>query len=67
MPAQTQITIPTELADRLTRAAQAMSVDLSAYLTYLEQCRVGRLDAKAQDAALFMCSKHGPSLRKLAQ
>ena len=44
-----------------------MGLTLTAYITFLEQCRLGRLDAKAQDAARFMFSKHNESLRKLAQ
>lgn len=67
MVAQTQITLPTELVDRLTRDAKAMGLELPAYLAYLEQCRLGRLDAKAQDATRFMFLKHAESLRKLAQ
>jgi hypothetical protein len=67
MVAQTQISLPTDLVDRLMRGAKAMGLELPAYLVYLEQCRLGRLDTKAQDAARFMFSKHGDSLRKLAQ
>lgn len=63
----TQVNLPSDLVDRLTQAAKAMGLDLPAYLVYLEQCRAGRLDAKAQDAARFMFSKQGDSLRKLAQ
>ena len=62
-----QVTLPVELAERLERDARAMGLDLPAYLVFLDQCRSGRLDAKAQDAARFMFSKHGESLRKLAQ
>jgi hypothetical protein len=67
MVALKQISLPADLADRLTAAAKAMGLDLPAYLIYLEQCRLGRLDAKAQDATRFVLSKHGESLRKLAQ
>lgn len=59
--------VPLEMAERFERDAQAMGLDLLAYLAFLEQCRLGRLDAKAQDAAKFMISKHGESLRKLAE
>jgi branched-subunit amino acid aminotransferase/4-amino-4-deoxychorismate lyase len=62
-----QITLPAEQAERLQRDATAMGLSLPAYLTFLEQCKSGKLDAKAQDAARFMLSKHGDSLRKLAQ
>ena len=63
----TQVALPTDLVERLTRDAKAMGLELAPYLVFLEQCRSGRLDAKAQDAARFMFSKHGESLRKLAQ
>lgn len=62
-----QVTLPLELAERLERDAKSMGLDLPAYLAFLDQCRSGRLDSKAQDAARFMFSKHGESLRKLAQ
>lgn len=62
-----QVELPADLAARLQRDAQAMGLSLPAYLAFLEQCRQGRLDAKAQDAARFMFSKHGDSLRKLAE
>ncbi len=67
MATMTQVNLPTELVERFTQAAKAMGLDLPAYLVYLDQCRLGRLDPKAQDAARFMFSKHGDSLRKLAQ
>lgn len=67
MNAFTQVTLPTDLADRLMQEAAAMRVDLATYLAFLENCRAGRLDAKAQDATRFMFSKHSESLRKLAQ
>lgn len=60
-------TIPEDMAERFERDAQAMGLDLPAYLAFLEQCRLGRLNPKAQDAARFMMSKHGESLRKLAE
>lgn len=63
----TQITLPTDLVERLQREATAMGLSLPAYLVYLDQCRLGRLDFKAQDAARFMLSKQGESMRKLAQ
>lgn len=63
----TQITLPAELVARLTANAAAMGLDLAAYLIYLDKCRTGQIDAKAQDAARFMFSNHGESLRKLAQ
>lgn len=62
-----QVTLPKELAERLQAEAKAAGLDLPAYLAFLTQCRLGRLDPKAQDAARFMFSRHGPSLRKLAQ
>ncbi|MDQ7012627.1 MAG: hypothetical protein Q9O74_01870 [Planctomycetota bacterium] len=55
------------MAERFERDAEAMGLELLAYLAFLEQCRLGRLDPKAQDAARFMVSKHGESLRKLAE
>lgn len=65
--ATTQVTLPQDLVERLERKAKAMGLDLGAYIVYLEQCRAGRLDAQAQDAARHMFSKHGESLRKLAE
>ena len=67
MVAQTQVILPTELVERFTQDAKMMGLDLAAYLVYLEQCRLGRLDAAAQAASRFMLSNHGESLRKLAQ
>jgi hypothetical protein len=55
------------MAERFERDAHAMGLDLPAYLAFLEQCRLGRLDPQAQDAARFIMSKHGESLRKLAE
>ena len=63
----TQVSLPTDLVDHLSKDAKAMNLDLAAYLVFLEQCRNGRLDAKAQDAARFLFSKHSESLRKLSQ
>jgi hypothetical protein len=62
-----QIELPIEQFRRLEEEAKKMGVSLPAYIAFLEQCRLGRLDPKAQDAARFMFSKHGDSLRKLAQ
>lgn len=62
-----QVMLPTDLVERLTKAAEGMGLSLPAYLVHIEQCRLGRLDVKAQDAARFMFSKHSESLRKLAQ
>ena len=67
MVALSQISIPTDMAKRLEAAAAAMGMDIPAYIAFLEQCRQGRLDAKAQDAVRFMFRKHDESLRKLAQ
>ena len=63
----TKIELPTELADRLGRAAAAMGMDLPTYLAFLQHCRDGALTGDAQDAARFMFANHGDSLRKLAQ
>ena len=63
----TQVTLPKDLVERFERDAKAMGLSLPAYFAYLEQCRLGRLDPKAQDAARFMFGKHRESLRKLAQ
>jgi len=62
-----QINLPSDMAKRLEAAASAMGMDIPAYIAFLEQCRQGRLDPKAQDAARFMFRKHDESLRKLAQ
>lgn len=61
------IELPIEQFRRLEEAAKKMGLSLPAFIAFLEQCRLGRLDPKAQDAARFMFSKHGESLRKLAQ
>lgn len=61
------IELPIEQFRRLEEQAKKMGLSLPAYIAFLEQCSAGRLDAKAQDAARFMFSKHGESLRKLAQ
>lgn len=63
----TRIELPAELADRLERAAAAMGMDLATYLAFLQHCRDGALSGDAQDAARFMFTNHGDSLRKLAQ
>lgn len=62
-----QVTLPVDLAERLEQGARAMGLDLPAYLAFLDQCRLGRLDVRAQDAARFMFSRHSESLRKLAE
>lgn len=62
-----QITLPKELVDRLTANAASMGLDLAAYLVFLEKSRTGLLDVHASDAARFMFSNHGDSLRKLAR
>jgi len=65
--ATTQVTLPADLVERLMAKAREHGLDLGAYLVYLEQ-RESRLgDPKAQDAARYMFSKHGSSLRKLAE
>lgn len=61
------VELPIEQFRKLEEQAQKMGLSLPAYIAFLEQCRTGKLDAKAQDAAKFMFSKHGDSLRKLAQ
>lgn len=62
-----QVTLPLELAERLERDARAMGLDLPAYVVFLDACRRGLLDAKAQDAASFMFAQHSKSLEKLAK
>lgn len=64
---QAQVTLPKELVEQLEADAIAVGLDLPAYLKFLRHCQAGALDAKARDAARFMFSKHGDSLRKLAQ
>jgi len=64
---QTEVTLPRELVEQLEADAKAAGLDLPAYLKFLRHCHAGHLDAKARDAARFMFSKHGDSLRKLAQ
>lgn len=59
--------IPTPLADRLMREAEAMNLSIGAYLLFLEQCRSKRLDAKAQDALRHVLRTQRESLEKLAQ
>ncbi len=63
----TQVSLPTDMVERLQAAAKSMGMDLATYLAFLEQCRANRLDPKMQDAAKFMLSNHAESLRKLAQ
>lgn len=63
----TQVSLPSDLVERLTKDAKAMNLDLAAYLVFLEQCRQGRLDAKAQDAAKSVFTKYSEAFRKLAQ
>jgi hypothetical protein len=66
--ANTQVTLPLELAERLERDAAAKGLDLPAYLRYLvDDGRTGPPDAKAQDAARFLLSKQHASLKKLAE
>lgn len=65
MSQTTQITIPTDLAERLQKEAAAMGVDLPKYLSMV--ARLSGLDAKARDAARFVLSTQRDSLRKLAQ
>lgn len=65
--AQTQVTLPTDLVDRLTAAGKAMGLGLPAYLLFLEMCQAGKLDEDAQDAVRFMFSTQGASLKKLAE
>lgn len=67
MVAPVSVTLPADLVARLEADAKTMGLDLAAYLAFLEQCRLGRLDGKAQDAAKFVFSMHADSLRKLAQ
>lgn len=66
-PKLASVTLPADLVVRLNAAAHAMGLDLPTYLVFLEQCRSGRLDRPAQDAARFMLQHHDASLRKLAQ
>ncbi len=63
----TQISIPIDLAERLAESAKKMGLDIPAYLVYLEKVHAGQISARAQEAAKFLFSKHGESLRKLAQ
>ncbi|MGE0434935.1 MAG: hypothetical protein AB7K09_24795 [Planctomycetota bacterium] len=59
--------LPTELAEQLLRNAAAMGMDLATYLVYLEQHRLGRLDATLDSGLHFALREHDQSLRKLAQ
>ena len=63
----TVVQLPADLVERLTQDARAMGLELAAYLVYLEQLKLRRLDSKSQDAIRFVFSKHRESLRKLAQ
>ena len=63
----TQIELPTDMAERLTKAASEMGLTLPAYLVFLERSQSGRLDAKAQEATRFVFSQQKDSLRKLSQ
>lgn len=63
----TQINVPSEQAERLEVGAKAMGLTIPAYIEFLEQCRLGRLDPAAQSAARFAFSTQAESLRKLAE
>jgi hypothetical protein len=65
--ATTQVNLPADLVERLRAKASEHGLELGAYLVYLEQRESRLTDPKAQDAARFMFSKHGASLRKLAE
>ncbi len=67
MPETKTITLPADQVARLEADAKTMGLGLPAYLAFLEQCRSGRLDAKARDAARFVFSTQDQSLRKLAE
>ncbi|MEZ6233072.1 MAG: hypothetical protein R3B68_02675 [Phycisphaerales bacterium] len=56
-----------EFRKQLEAAAAAMNLSVSAYIMFLERCRQGRLDAKAQDALRLMLTQHDDSLRKLSE
>lgn len=59
--------LPAEQFARLEAGAREMGLDVPAYVAFLEQCRLGRLDGPAQAATLYVFSRHGDSLRKLAE
>lgn len=63
----TQVNLPSDQVERMERDAKAMGLSLSAYLAFLEQCRMGRLDPRARDATQFAFSTQSESLRKLAE
>lgn len=63
----THVALPEDIAAQLKASAEEMGVDLATYLVFLQQCRLGRLDAKAQDATKFMLRHHDASLRELAR
>lgn len=59
--------VMSDLVAPMLREAAAMGLSPSAYRMYVDECRAGRLDAKAQDATRHLFAKHGESLKKLAQ
>jgi hypothetical protein len=67
MVAQTQIQLPADLAEQLSRDAADMKLSLPAYLAYLRECSARQLDASFRDAAKYMFAKYPETLRKLSQ
>lgn len=63
----TQVTLPTDQVERLTREAKAMGLDLSAYLDFLATVAKRKHDAAFVDAAKYAFARYPEALRKLAQ
>jgi hypothetical protein len=63
----TQVTLPTELVERLTREAKAMGLDLPVYLEFLTTAAKRKHDAAFVDAAKYTFSRYPEAMRKLAQ
>jgi len=66
MPTESQITVPAELAARLSQGAQAMGLDLPAYLIFLEQAQRSQHDAAFRDSVRFLFTKYSETLKRLA-
>jgi len=65
--AETNLSLPAELADAIRRDAEAAGLSVPAFIELLLQQRSGRLDDAAADAAKFVFNTQAASLRKLAE
>lgn len=61
------IPFPKDLLAKLEPQAKRIGLTVPEYLALLARVETSGLDARAQDAARFVLTKHAASLRKLAQ